>query len=251
MHPTKRNADKAEREAILARMAEDKAERLARQAQVKAAEQEAAADVATMAAAAASSAGGDSSSLVIRAEEGAHRHTFPASTTLLQVRDWLIDEQRRQDAVLPRGATSHVLTSNEDLEAVRLGRENFERQTARLREEARAMRLAAATGPDGRVASSETRIFFVTLMPRAEFLSEEAMGTTLAQVRRREGTRGRGRVAAALPRPRTRARTTRPTPAHPHVLPPQRCADDGRLSHAPEARGGTAEVSPRFFSTGS
>ena len=40
------------------------------------------------------------------------------------------------------------------------------------------MRLAAATGAEGSGAT-ETRLYFVTLMPRAEYLSEEAMATTL------------------------------------------------------------------------
>ena len=177
----KRKKDKEERASILARMAEDKAERLARAEQSKIAEQDAAeAASSSISAFRAEQSAADTSSLVIRAEEGAFRNTFPASTTLLQVRDWLIDEQRRKDALARGGgASSHVLTSNEEIEAVRQGRENFERQTARLREEARAMRLAAATG-DGR-GLQETRVFFVTLTPKAEYLSEEAMAATLAE----------------------------------------------------------------------
>ena len=171
---SKRDKDKAERELILARMAEDKAERLQREEQAKLAVQEEAAASSASRSSFAPSSG--EATLSIRAEEGALRHTFQSSATLLHVREWLIGEQQRQ-AALARGATSHVLATNEDIEAVRLGRENFERQTARLREEARAMRLG------GTASSTETRLYFVSLHPRAEYLSEEAMATTLAQVR--------------------------------------------------------------------
>ena len=177
----KRNKDKAERDAILARMAEDKAEKAERERQKKliASEEEAATSSAASAYKSATSAATtDTSTLAIRAEEGALRHTFPATTTLAEVREWLLQEQARQAALAHGGGSSHVLASNEDIEALRQGRENFERQTARLREEARAMRLAAATGAEGSGAT-ETRLYFVTLMPRAEYLSEEAMATTL------------------------------------------------------------------------
>ena len=75
----------------------------------------------------------------------------------------------------PAPPTSHVLASNEQIEAVRAGRENFVRQTARLREEARAMREAP-----GGARRGDSIVYFVTLMPRAEYLSEEAIATTLA-----------------------------------------------------------------------
>lgn len=130
----------------------------------------------------------------------------------MQVREWLLEEQNK--TVVPE-ASSHVLSSAADAEVVRAGRENFQRQvkapralrvalltascmspldgarwpglwplnsavvgcpnaqTARLREEARALRMG-----DGS-AGSRTVIFFVSLMPRAEFLSEELMTTTL------------------------------------------------------------------------
>ena len=50
-------------------------------------------------------------------------------------------------------------------------RENFERQTARMREEARALRSGGAADDDGPGA------YFVSLMPRAEFLTEAALAT--------------------------------------------------------------------------
>ena len=46
------------------------------------------------------------------------------------------------------------------------------------------MRLAAEAAEAGQPrsrASTETQVFFVTLTPKAEYLSEEAMGTTLSQ----------------------------------------------------------------------
>ena len=64
--------------------------------------------------------------LSIRSEDGALRHMFSASTTLLQVREWLLQEQ------------------------------------------------PAISRPD-------STIYFMTMMPRAEYLSEERMGTTLAE----------------------------------------------------------------------
>ena len=95
----KRNKDKAERDAILARMAEDKAEKAERERQKKliASEEEAATSSAASAYKSATSAATtDTSTLAIRAEEGALRHTFPATTTLAEVREWLLQEQARQ-----------------------------------------------------------------------------------------------------------------------------------------------------------
>eukprot|EP00966_Prymnesium_polylepis_P274051 6331090-Prymnesium_polylepis.1 len=78
-------ADKAERERIRARMEEDKQEKLERQKQQKLAEEAtAAAAQPAYAAAAAVRPSSDSSTLSIRSEDGALRHTFSASTTLLQ-----------------------------------------------------------------------------------------------------------------------------------------------------------------------
>ena len=62
--------------------------------------------------------------------------------------------------------------SNGDSDLARQGRENFERQTARMREEARALRM----GPHD---NNGPGAYFVSLVPRAEFLTEEAMATTL------------------------------------------------------------------------
>ena len=120
-------ADKAERERIRARMEEDKQEKLERLKQQKfAAEEATAAAQSAYAAAQATRPPCDSSTLSIRSEDGALRHTFSASTTLLQVREWLLQEQ------------------------------------------------PAMSRPD-------SIIYFMTMMPRAEYLSEERMGTTLAE----------------------------------------------------------------------
>ena len=67
-----------------------------------------------------------------------------------------------------------MVHSAEVSELVRTGRENFERQTARLREEARALWM----GGDG---SSTLVVYFVSTMPPRQFLSEEAMAITLAE----------------------------------------------------------------------
>ena len=175
----KRKGDKAEREAILQRMAEDKVEKAERAAQAKLAEASMAEMASSAGGASSAAAGGssvasdgDTSALVIRAEQGAFRHSFPAGTTLAAVRDWLLNEQHKREAEARGVGTSHVLASNEDIELVRQGRENFERQTARLREEARAMRMGDGSG------AGVTALYFVTLTPKAEYLSEEAMATT-------------------------------------------------------------------------
>ncbi|KAL3923484.1 MAG: hypothetical protein SGPRY_004203 [Prymnesium sp.] len=72
--------------------------------------------------------------------------------------------------------TNHTLHEGEMSELARVGRENFERQTARLREEARAMRMGAQVGNGSRLLT-----YFVSTLPARQFLSEEAMGTTLLE----------------------------------------------------------------------
>ena len=64
------------------------------------------------------------------------------------MRAWLLEEQRRRDgqiappppgsaaAASSVGSGGHVLVSNADSDLARQGRENFARQTARMREEA-------------------------------------------------------------------------------------------------------------------
>lgn len=78
--------------------------------------------------------------VVVRTDEGALRASFTADSTLLDVRAW-VDESRRvslQSASAipapPPGATGRVLVSNEQTEQIRVGRENFERQTGECRD---------------------------------------------------------------------------------------------------------------------
>lgn len=152
---------------MLRAMEEDKKERELRSQQAALVKEAA---TSSASAAAAEHQDSSTSTLCLRDEEGALRHQFPADATLADVRTWL-EETRRQQASIP--STSHVLVSNEVSELARQGRENFERQTARLREQARAMRMGAEGGAPV--------TYFVTTMPRRDFLTEEAMGTTLAE----------------------------------------------------------------------
>jgi len=163
----RKKRDTAERDRVLQALEEDKKERALRQEQASLVKQE---EERSAAASRAQFTNEAFATLNIRTEDGALRHRFEATTTLAEVREWLLEEQNK--TVVPE-ASSHVLSSAADAEVVRAGRENFQRQTARLREEARALRMG-----DGS-AGSRTVIFFVSLMPRAEFLSEELMTTTL------------------------------------------------------------------------
>ena len=175
----KKPQEAAERERVLRQLEEDKAERQLKfqspAAAAAALEAQPIAEASSSRSAAEQSA---SATLNIRTEEGAVRHTFSADTTLAQVRDWLLEEQRRRDHEVPPqgpGGSSHVLGDTETAEIARQGRENFQRQTARLREEARAIRMGDTSG------AGRTVIFFVSPMPRADFLSEGAMQTTLRE----------------------------------------------------------------------
>jgi len=136
--------------------------------------------------------------LLVRAEDGAFRASFSPDSTLLDVRTW-IDAARfasRHEAArpsAPRDSGGRVLVHNEQTESLRAGRENFERQTARMREEARAQREEArarnlGTGPQasgegsGASPTSEATYFVVAGLPgepRREFVTEESMRTTL------------------------------------------------------------------------
>jgi hypothetical protein len=182
----KKPQEAAERERVLRQLEEDKAERQlkfqspAAAAAALEAQPIAEASSSRSAAEQSASAAEQSATLNIRTEEGAVRHTFSADTTLAQVRDWLLEEQRRRDHEVPPqgpGGSSHVLGDTETAEIARQGRENFQRQTARLREEARAIRMGDRMGDTG----ARTVIFFVSPMPRADFLSEGAMQTTLRE----------------------------------------------------------------------
>jgi len=174
-----------ERARLKARMEEDKRERADKLVQQQLA-REGAASASTSAPSTSAPATGATSVLSLRTEDGALRNAFPADATLLDVRLWLADEQRRRDSAGPPAAASqsggtvgggHVLVSNEMVELARAGRENFEKQTARMREEARALRA----GPEGEAPAARGDIYFVSLLPRAEFLTEEAMSTTLRE----------------------------------------------------------------------
>ncbi|EOD08682.1 hypothetical protein EMIHUDRAFT_249026 [Emiliania huxleyi CCMP1516] len=146
-----RRQDDTERRRILSQLAEDKAEReQRRQAAVQdPAAQDPAAQGPTppgKGAAGPSSTAGPSTTtaLLVRTAEGALRASFSADSTLLDVRAW-VDESCRVTAASamspPRPVVGggRVLVSTEQTEALRAGREFFEQQTARMREEARSV----------------------------------------------------------------------------------------------------------------
>ena len=157
-----RRQDDTERRRILSQLAEDKAEReQRRQAAVQdPAAQDPAAQGPTPpgkgAAGPSSTAGGPSTTtaLLVRTAEGALRASFSADSTLLDVRAW-VDESCRVTAASamspPRPVVGggRVLVSTEQTEALRAGREFFEQQTARMREEARSSRAALDAGGGG------------------------------------------------------------------------------------------------------
>ncbi len=183
--------DRKEKARILAQLEEDRKEREHRQQQAALAKQ---AEAEASASLAGQSSDNDAPMAVlsIRTDEGAVRHSFPADATLLDVRAWLAEHRRAAKAAIPK-PTAHtgvgpgrVLINNEMAEAARAGREFFEQQTARLREEARAMREAGAVEPP---------IYFVSPMPRQDFLDEAAMGQTLRDV----GLVPRGTLMARCP----------------------------------------------------
>ena len=185
--------ERAERERLRKELEEDKARRAEIFGAQKAEREEKAA-----AAAAASAAYRDTSTsqLSIRTESGALRHTFPAETTLAEVRTWVLEEGRRVAVEAQRAAANAAAVDSDgigagrtlgatgaeaaaDAEAARAGRENFERQTARLREEARNARAGMERlGGVGPGAGNDARVYFVSLIPRREFLSEEELATT-------------------------------------------------------------------------
>mmetsp|Transcript_5817 Transcript_5817/g.18705 ORF Transcript_5817/g.18705 Transcript_5817/m.18705 type:complete len:276 (+) Transcript_5817:63-890(+) len=206
-----RRKDDTERRRILSQLAEDKAEREQRR-QPAAQDQDPAAQGPAPpgegAAGPSSMAGGPSTTaaLLVRTAEGALRASFSADSTLLDVRAW-VDESGRVTAASamcpPRPVVGggRVLVSTEQTEALRAGREFFEQQTARMREEARSSRAALDAGGGGTdrpfgggggggeaapASAAPARTYFVVAgglpgEPRREYLTEEAMASTLLQ----------------------------------------------------------------------
>mmetsp|Transcript_16969 Transcript_16969/g.49148 ORF Transcript_16969/g.49148 Transcript_16969/m.49148 type:complete len:343 (-) Transcript_16969:8-1036(-) len=136
----------------------------------------------------------------IRMPDGSsRRHAFPAHATLEEVRDWV---RAAPPEVTPdpaarglggaagggpafAGGTQSLVPN----ELARSGREHFERQTERMREEARRLRAgaaeattAAANGGDAAEAAAGVGVgeplYFFVPATRAEFATEDALRAT-------------------------------------------------------------------------
>ena len=108
--------ERAERERLRKELEEDKARRAEIFGAQKAEREEKAA-----AAAAASAAYRDTSTsqLSIRTESGALRHTFPAETTLAEVRTWVLEEGRRVAVEAQRAAANAAAVDSDGIGAGR------------------------------------------------------------------------------------------------------------------------------------